>query len=209
MVDVEEVYKLCVEGLLEDSREGYIDNDQFNRISVLAEGMLFRYFISLPDNRDKSSALGVFRKQSDIVDGKLPADFRHRITTHVGKVGDNGVEFVFAREYVDNEVSVTEENSIRGSSDSKFRVQIVGKNIKVYPTNYDGVIRLVYYRNPDYANRVVEYDAGNDVYNYDPASSKHYEWNDFVRDKLVSFILYFLGVEVRDPSIINFLKAIA
>lgn len=200
------------------TESGYLANDEFNRAVNLAQVNLLEYY-----TRDfeivhlymdslfpfittslLSGAAGVF---------DIPADFRNDIrqgqyveTVNDPDCEDEPSEVVYSVRYIKaGSVNLIRGSAIRGADTAKrrYRYYYEDGKVKLLPEGLPGGFRLKYVRTPATIARAVTLDAVNKVENYDAGSSVHPEWLDKDLDNMVDLTLLFLGIEVRESDLVQ------
>ena len=209
MINVEEVFTDCRK-LLGKDKAGYFSSDEFNRFSIIAEQMLWRFYVKhfeehgiiadamIPFNKLATLSLDSSKRFS------LPADFGRRgvlwwkkLTSVPG--GEPLVTRVKIQYLEKEELQDTLDSAVRGPSIEKGRLYytFVGGKAQVFP-EVSGPVEMDYLRNPTYAVRAYTVDGDTDEEVYESGDSVNYEWLENERPNIANLIVMQYGIVLRE-----------
>lgn len=217
MINVDEVFK-TVKDLASKDKAGYVSTGEFNRMSLIAENILWDYYTLL---HEKNSSIAesmrpfIAEKALPLSNGKatIPGDYGHRLNFWFnqatnGACGDGPSFSRLAAKYLErSELSGTLQSSIRRPSLLKGNIYwtyAANGVVQFYPTNIKPSVILEYLRFPVYAVRVVTLDSANDEEVYSSGSSKNYEWLENDRSNIIDLILFQVGMETKQSDLITY-----
>lgn len=215
MIDVEQVFIDCRK-LLGKDKAGYFSTDEFNRFSINAEQMLWRFYVKhFEEHGDIADAMMPFNDtavlglDSSTMRFTLPSDFGRRnilwwkkLTNVAGS--DPLVERIKIQYLEKNELQDTLDSAVRGPSLAKNRLYytFVAGKAQVWPA-INGPVEMDYIRNPTYAVRGFTLDVTNIEEDYNSVTSTHYEWPENERPNIIDLILMQYGIVLRESDIIQ------
>lgn len=218
MIIIQDVYSDVRNILRKDSGAGYFSNEEFMRYSVLAENALFDYYLSFFEtDRVIARPLMTFHKEAEIakVNGiyALPADYRSRkeVLVKVVEVIDceTSVSWYHAKYIAEKGLAL--QSALRKPSlvKRKFYFEEYGTYLNILPEEYDGGIKLNYFREITYGSRVVTIDtnAQEEIPNTGSGNYRNYEWDASERGNLVDLILFYLGLSLRESPVVEWVAA--
>jgi hypothetical protein len=199
-----------------DQAGGYTSGDEFNKAVELAQIQLLEFHAqSVPEQRSidallpfiVSSALPITIATPSHV---VPSDYYRTLEVTVDYVtnavncGDSNVRTVKAPQFVAPSVwQYTNESPIRKPSKRWPQYTYRDMMVEVRP-GYNGTIGLRYIRYPLAAVWGYTTGPGGQVYN--PATSTNFEWPEEQITNLVDILLYLKGIQIRDSTVINWLR---
>ena len=220
MINIDTIKTRYSKDLMLKGKGGYVSGEEFNRAIRDAQFHAFEFLSEKrKEDRRKADALAPFVTEAtiNIVSGycALPADYAHKEDWYIevqdlNCVGNNEVY----NKYEIDELKMGEYSNLLNSpirrpslTTNKYAAEIVGDNIKVYPSDAKDRIYLKYLKNPPAAVWGSTVDSGNDQENYDSGSSTNLEWRETEFNMLLDILLYLKGIQVRDSEIINWMSA--
>jgi hypothetical protein len=214
VINVDEVYQDC-RRLLSKDKAGYFSNEEFNRFSIMAEQMLWRFYVKhFEEHGFFADSMIPFNKVSvRSMDANnrftLPSDFgrrnilwRRKVTNAAGGLTISNTKIQYLEK---EELQDTLDSAVRGPNLAKERFYwtFVNGGAQVYPT-FTGPVELDYIRNPTYATRAVTDDPDNMEEVYDSANSTNYEWFENERANIVDLVLMQYGIVLRETDVVQF-----
>jgi len=214
-VSVDTVYRTVLL-IINKEQRGYITPDEFNKTAAQVQLEIFNeYFDSLnqqiriPDNdteyadRVKNIQQKIAIFQEDGVCPPIAGGFNIPAVTDFYKLGtviyndDKEVQYVQPNELLELNLSPI-------TKPTKYWPIYTYKDfvIKVYPTTITTGITCTYIRKP--ANPVWNFTLGpNQQYIYDATSSVQFELHPIEQTNLITRILLYLGIVIKDPQIVQ------
>lgn len=215
MINVDEVFQ-SVRALIRKDKGGYITNAEFNRISVLAETMLWNFWAAQFDkSQSVPTALRPFvtKPDDDLYVGDsgnvtLPDDFGRILGVQYGVVTNSASGTSVTAYYPSNpvhesEISNLKYSAVRGPSLTRKRFYhvLTGDNLTTYPAHEGNVVEVRYLAIPTFAVRGVTTDSTNDQENYSSGTSTDYMWPDSELNNLIDLLLIHYGISIRENEL--------
>lgn len=215
MVSVDTVYRTVLL-ILNKEQRGYMTPDEFNKTATQVQLEIFNeYFdnlnqqIRIPDNdteyadrvKNLQEKIAIFQTDGTCVfsvdhfDIPTAADF-YKLGTVIYN-DDKEVQYVQPNELLELNLSPI-------TKPTKYWPVYTYKDfiIKVYPTTITSGITCTYIRKP--ANPVWNFTLGpNQQYIYDATSSVQFELHPIEQTNLITRILLYSGIVIKDPQIVQ------
>lgn len=217
MIAINEVFQDC-KRLLSKDKAGYFSTEEFNRFSILAEQMLFRFYMKhFEEHGHIADAMYPFNKVAVLgLDSEkrfaIPSDFARRNALWYKKMtsvpgGEPTVEKVKIQYLEKEELQDTLDSAVRGPNLAKNRLyySFVGGKAQVWPS-IPGPVEFDYLKNPTYGVRGYTVNVDTDEEDYDSTTTTNYEWLENDRQNLVSLILMQYGIVLRESEVIQYAK---
>lgn len=216
MINVQTLWQ-TIRDITRKDHAGYTSTDEFNRALSWAQEMVFGYYAEETSNdQGISEALDVFISEASLSPASgqyynLPADYKRRINAGV-KIVENSscgngptTSWKWANFWKSNEDLLTLDSPIRRPSVAKriFAYEIIGSQIKWWPSDYTGNIYLKYYRQPVEAFRAFTLNTATQEEEYDSQNSVNLEWAPDEIPNFVDLILLNKGLAIRENVIVN------
>lgn len=199
-------------------KEGYTDNDVFNRDIRDTQNTYMNYLLSLFEEEQRiSDSLNPFIAEIDlpIVAESygsyvtLPSDYRRRI--EVGYfLQQSGASKIVAMDQLNgNEVLRNEDGEIRASGLSKklFKYGFVAGKLQIKPDNLVGRVYLKYFQDFPVATRAVTDDTPNNQQNYDAGNTVDLIWDAQDEPNFIDLLLYYKGGIIKDNALMNWVTS--
>ena len=216
MINVNDLY-LKIEDTAVKDQHGNFNNDEFNRMLVNAQNDVMNFFLSKDgESSFVHDALAPFIKTYSTFityPVSLPADYRSKRSARVqiprmidGVATFNWEPLHFLK--TDEEYE-TLKSPIRGPSiqNEVYVYSIDADGINIKPTNLPGTFEMKYVRHPLVAIRAVTVDPVNEIETYNAGGSVQLEWPSQLFNMFHEVICFYLGINIRDSEIIQWLAA--
>ena len=217
-INVNKVYRVVL-AILNKEQRGYLTPDQFNRIARQAQLDLFDKAFYDYNRAVRKQAAGDFREFADVA-----AKIREKIdifhTSSIEANGDLGgsivqpdglymligvyttdrtIEF---EEVMKNEIPYLLNSNLNQPTSAYPVYYTEGNNIKILPIDSYSNVRLDYVTAP--SDPIWGYTGGGSgAYIYSEAASNDFEIHESDEVDLVSKILAYSGVVIKDPTVIQ------
>ncbi len=223
MVRVEDIFNR-VRDLSKKDKSGYLSSDEFNRnLNETQQILLDYYYDRFGDDQYDQDSINPFLKEVEIpvINGfvDFPEDYRHRV-----EVGNIYVENVYSsncdinnpkveeyplRYLAPDEERLTKSSPIRRPSVDKKLIYhtFVNNKIKILPKTVQGVVAFKYISQPPEAIYATSLNTVTDKEDYDDANSVNLIWNEQDKHNIVDIMLMFLGIQIRETALINWVMA--
>lgn len=220
MINVDEVFQ-SVRALIRKDKGGYITNAEFNRISVLAETMLWNFWAQQFDKTQSvPTALRPFitKPEDDLYVGdegnvELPDNFGRLLGIQYGVVTNSAANTSVTAYYPsqpchESEISNLKYSAVRGPSLARKRFYhvLTGDYLTTYPAHAGNVVSIRYLAIPTFAVRGVTTDSTNDQENYSSGTSTNYMWPDSELNNLIDVILLHYGMSIRESELVSWVQ---
>jgi len=218
MIPVNDIFTQVKELAAKD-KAGYIDSNEFTRMSKLAELMLWSFYCHQYElDSCVPESMRVFIAEAALALNDrgqflIPSDHGHRLQFWFQKVnnhacGDEPAITKVGIKYLEKaEEWATMQTSIRTPNLAKSRLYwtyVTGDKVQVYPITLKPSVVMEYMRYPTFAVRAFTLDVTNDEENYDAGTSTQYEWLEADRSNLIDLILLQVGLAIRETEITQF-----
>lgn len=223
MISVEFIFNR-VRDLARKDKSGYMSDLEFNRnLNETQHILLDYYYERFGDGQYGQDSINPFLKELllPITNGfvDFPDDYRHRV-----EVGNVHVENVYTADCKVNNPKVEEypllylhpdeerqtmASAIRRPSKEKKLIYhtFVNNRIKILPKTIVGNIALKYISQPPEAIYATTLNTDTDKQEYDAANSVDLIWNEQDKHNIVDIMLLFLGIQIRESALINWVMA--
>jgi len=216
-INVDTVYRTVLL-IINKEQRGYVTPDEFNKTATQVQLEIFNeYFedlnqqIRIPDNdteysdrvKNLQQKIAIFQTDGVCIRPPLVDYFNVPAVTDFYKLGtviyndDKEVQYVQPNEILELNLSPI-------TKPSQYWPVYTYKDltIKVYPTTITSGITCTYVRKP--ANPVWNFTLGTNLqYIYDPGNSVNFELHPIEQTNLVTRILLYSGIVIKDPQIIQ------
>lgn len=215
-INVNKVYRTVL-GILNREQRGYLTPDQFNRIARQAQLDLFDKTFYDYNRAVRKQAIGDFVEFADIASKiKEKIDIFHTSSTLTHSSGnitlpdsvyqligvyssDRLKEF---EEVKKTEIPYLLVSTLTAPSQAYPIYYTEGNYAKIFPTNYSGSVIIDYVTSP--VDPIWAYNGGGaNAYTYDATSSVDFEIHQSDEVDLVTKILAYSGLVIRDPSVVQ------
>lgn len=215
-INVNKVYRVVL-AILNKEQRGYLTPEQFNRIARQAQLDLFDKAFYDYNRAVRKQAMGDFVEFADIASKiKEKIDIFHTSSTLSHSAGtvtvpdslyqligvystDRMKEF---EEVTKTEIPYLLSSSLTSPTSSYPIYYTEGQYIKIYPLDYNGNIVIDYVVPP--SDPIWAYNGGGaNAYTYSEADSNDFEIHQSEEVDLVSKILAYSGVIIKDPTVIQ------
>lgn len=217
MVGTEHLYQVITE-LSRKERNAYVGTTAFNRVQRLVQDALFDYYLKdYHLDRKIADALNPFlvSEKLPVVDQSFDAASTERTILSIAGVvvknvpgGEPVVSEHPAKFLAPHEELTTVTSSVRRPDIGckRFYWAKRGTSYYFYPAGVTSV-RASYLRQPLDAFRGITIDTANVVENPDPASTIDFEWDSDQEGPLVELFLFYLGLQTKESSLIQWVQA--
>jgi hypothetical protein len=223
MIQVVDIFNR-VRDLSKKDKSGYLSSEEFNRnLNETQQILLDYYFERFGRDQYDQDSINPFLKEErlPIVNGfvDFPSDYRHRV--EVGNiyienvynsdctVSNPKVEELALRYLHPSEERLTLNSAIRKPSIKKKLLYhtFVNNKIRIRPSEAQGTIALKYIMSPPEAKYATVVNVNTDKEDYDPINSVDLIWNEQDKHNIVDIMLMFLGIQIRESALINWVQA--
>jgi hypothetical protein len=207
-----------VAALSKKDKAGYMSAQEFTDDLNQAQEILMEYYYDrFEDSQKTVDSLQPFIKESNLPISNgfvaFPSDYRHRVEVSYNLTEKNCegppklVKCPMPHLHI-NERSETLQSSVRRPSLKKKRFyhSYVNNKLQVFPSDLLGTVCFTYIIQPPEAKYAVTIDVFNDEENYDPINSIDLIWNAQDSEELVSIMLLFKGIQVRESALIQWVN---
>lgn len=215
-INVNKVYRVVL-AILNKEQRGYLTPDQFNRIARQAQLDLFDKAFYDYNRAVRKQAIGDFREFADIsgkIKEKIDIFYTSTTLTHTsGTVTiPNGVYMITGvyssdrlkefEEVKKEEIPYLINSSLNEPTQSYPIYYSEGNLVKILPIDYSGQVLLDYVTMP--SDPIWGYTGGGaGAYIYSAGVSTDFEIHESDEVDLVSKILAYSGVIIKDPTVIQ------
>lgn len=212
MINVDTLYQR-IQDLVLKEKSGWFSNDEFNRLLVSAQELVYDYeYAEYEKKQAVSDSLAGFvtTYQSAITAGNAgarPDDYRHDLRNATVKIPTSvdGVATTISKTCTyqhQDEIRLTIDSALRGPTTDRFYYHFENGVQKVLPA-ITGYFVLRYLRQPEAPYRAVTVDVSNDQENYDSSGSTQLEWPAQMVRVFEDIMCWYLGLQVRNSDIIQ------
>ena len=207
-----------VASLSKKDKAGYMSAEEFTDDLNQAQEILMEFYYDRFERTQKIvDSLLPFIKEVNlqINEGtvQFPEDYRHRVEVYYNltqkqcNAPPKLMKCPMPHLHI-NERAETLRSSVRRPSLKKkiFFHSFVNDSMQVFPEDLLGSVGFTYITNPPAAKYAVDIDVFNDEENYNAANSIDLLWNAQDSEEIVSIMLLFKGIQVRESALIQWVN---
>lgn len=218
-MDINNIFIRVNEDIVKKGKGGYSSNDEFNRTFNDVQNKLLTYYIRMFElHHEITDATLPFRKSlvSTIRTGKVdfPTDYRHLITllyNNVTQSKEDCSSKTLTRTSTPMPYLPIKEKAFTLSSGTRkpnlkkgvLYHDFSDNKISVYPEDLSGSVKIEYFSQVPVAIRNVEINQTEMQEDYLEAGSIHPVWPDQEEVNLISLMLLYKGIEIKDNDVVQ------